>query len=243
MKKKQLELWVENIVETQLNKPEGISKQEWENNPRYARARENAAEFGRITQASSYLMIAMQEATDNIHFDQKTFGKLVQRMANVKNKDDVNVRGERTVTVGGLSELDGYDFNPKVKLKKAIGGLYRVDIDTTTGNSLWTFGNIGETKIKAPKGTTHIKLTMGVVDLDLVNYANEEFATQTSHTETIEIHNWKTALDGQSYDVNPPIKTANMIAFTKMTFVQVVNGVEYPLNDQNANCCRIEKVF
>ncbi len=194
----QLKMWANEAIKNNINKPKGVDKKTWETSPKYVRQRENAEEFAKITRAGSYLYLAMGEGIDNIASTKNSFGKIVERMGIVKNADTVNKRGKRTITSAGLLALSGFEFNAKVATKKLIGGIYKV---VANGDgAIWTYGNVGELRMNYPSGTTHVKVTMGLVHLDMVGFENEEFSDITKNEQIIPLEDWKTALDGQTFD-------------------------------------------
>ena len=90
-----------------------VSPNRFEADPRFERARENAAEFKRAAEGGKILRLALKSLLKDFG-DRQVSRRLHSSMTQVVKSDPINARGKRTVTDGNLALLEGFDLMPKI---------------------------------------------------------------------------------------------------------------------------------
>ena len=148
----------------------GVSKKRIMNDPAFARTRENGKEFGSIAGSGKMLRQALGSLVFRAK-DAKLSSRLVKVMGQIKNRDSVNARGERTVAEGlsntdAMLMLKGFDFNAKAPLASVLK--VPVSVDESTGAvSLAAFNPMEQ--LYAPQGATHFSLQTGFFEFRFCN--------------------------------------------------------------------------
>jgi len=101
------------------------------NNPKYAKSRENASEFGPVSHLCKAIRMILQEGLPKSKNLEVTNG-LHTIMRKVMCCDTIAPRGNRCLkngftSAGGKSLFTGYDFNPAGLLRNTFKGNYRFD--------------------------------------------------------------------------------------------------------------------
>ena len=114
----------------------GVSKQRIMNDPAFIRTRENGAEFAHSAQAGKLLRMAVGGLVFKAK-DRRMSSRLLGVMAQLKNLDGVNARGERQVAVGigqteGKLVLRGFDFNSNAPLQSVLLSAFSLDTATVS---------------------------------------------------------------------------------------------------------------
>ena len=112
----------------------GISKNRIMTDPAFARTRENGAEFGSIASSGKLLRSALGPMLFKAK-DSKLTSRLVKVMGQIKNLDNVSVRGARNVAVGlnnatAATLLEGFDFNARATMGSVLNAIVAVDVST-----------------------------------------------------------------------------------------------------------------
>ncbi|MBK6785147.1 MAG: hypothetical protein IPG79_16370 [Saprospiraceae bacterium] len=214
----------------------GVSGDRIANDPTFQRTRENGAEFGMSAGAGKLLRTAlrnlMMTASDN-----RVVSRLTQLMADVKNLDAANDRGERHVHEGfdlpeGKAVLKGFNFNNRAILSSILFKTYA--LDTVTG-ALNILQLVPKMDLVSAPGATHVAFKAGWSKLD---FQMGEFETVISNVVNLPITD--TPIDINLTHVTPPALATGLTVFTlQIEFYQEVNGTQYSLKNGGYNALAV----
>ncbi len=205
----------------------GVDKERIKNDPAFQRTRENGSEFGRAGKSGRTLRTALRLMIQNAS-DSKVASRLTKQMMKIIQSDVTNARGERKVTSGDLSLLDGFDFNLNGKLNATLYAQYLVDLDRAVGSvSVDISEFVPANMIAYPAGATHMKIIAGLAEVD---FDNESFNFSKAESAEIPINQQPvpvlslepTVTDGTDDD---------LFLVLGIDFLQQVNGNMYPLKN------------
>ena len=213
----------------------GVDASRIANDPGFARTRENGAEFANAASAGKLLRDSIRALGKNAS-DGRVTARLTQMMAQIKNMDEANARGERSAAEGMVKDeakalLNGFNFNEKAVLGAVLYTPFSVDAAT------------GEIKIDAldpqndislPSGATHVILKSG--------YASINFLTGESEMTVSALVRIATDAAVQAVSLKPatvPEVEGTHIYLFSIDFVQSVNDVDYSLNNNLYNVLTI----
>jgi hypothetical protein len=213
----------------------GVSKNRIENDPSFARTRENNKEFGSSAKSAKVLRQAIINLVADAK-DSKLSSRLTTQMTQVKNADLTSVRGQREVAIGiqtteGKMPLRGFNFNQHAILTSVLLSDYT--LNTTTGEIVIDdFTPIR--KLQIPDGATHVSFTAGFLNLD---FSTGDKDLMLSPVENIPINGTSTTVTLTPTGV--PVGTGNQLYFLKVAFFQQVNGIQYALNNGAFNALKL----
>lgn len=209
----------------------GVSASRIASDPRFARTRENGAEFGRAGKAGKLLRTALKNVMFNSS-DNTVTSRLAKEMVRVLKADLTSVRGQRNVLDGELELLTGFEFNSTGNVSSTVFTPFSTEIDRVSGKLSVTFPAFDpKTGLYAVPGATHFKLKAGAAEIDFENEVQKS-ASQWSVS---------LALDAP---VTTPISlecelsensTHPLFLAVGIEFFQFVNGHEYPLSNGSYN--------
>lgn len=217
----------------------GVSKKRIENDPAFARTRENGSEFGMAASSGKMLRQAiidlLADAKDNL-----VTSRLTQVMTRVKNADATSPRGQRTVAVGiltpnGQQALKGFNFNDRAKLSAVL--LSDFTLSTATGE-ITIADFTPNNNLAIPEGATHVSLESGFLNLD--------FATGDKDLELSPVTNLPIDNTLSTVTLTPaavPVGTGTQAYFLKIAFYQEINAVQYPLNNGAYNALQMVELI
>ncbi|NDP28010.1 MAG: hypothetical protein GZ087_11375 [Flavobacterium sp.] len=121
-------LWGEHIIKEKT----GFTTEGLKDDPKYAKSRENASEFGVLTQSCKAIRMALNEGLPKSN-NLEVCNGLTTIMRKVMCCDTVAERGNRCLkngfeSAGGKSLFVGYDFNPSGLFRTTFKGNYHFDI-------------------------------------------------------------------------------------------------------------------
>ena len=213
----------------------GVSADRIRTDPRYARTRENAAEFGRAGASAKLLRTAIRSLIINAH-DKTLVGRLTREMMRVVKSDVTSLRGERHVNAGELGLMNGFEFNSGALLNATFLSPYEVSFERATGNAVISIpGFVAGKMISAPTGATHFRLTMAVVAL---NFPENRYNTQITQGASLPLSN--AALDAIELTVQlPGTDNQPVMVMLGIEFSQAVNGTEYSIQNGAHNALAV----
>lgn len=213
----------------------GVSKNRIENDPAYARTRENGIEFGHIATSGKILRQALTPLLGDVK-DRTVTARLMKVMAQIKNTDAISIRGSRNVAVGlatseGKLMLKGFDFNSNAKLNAVLLSDYQ--LNTATGEVSIPALNPMQ-QLNTPGGATHVGITAGVAG---INFETGEKELQMSAEINIPINNTAAAIN--ALPAAMPAGSGQTFYLLKISFYQDINTVQYALNNGSYNALHI----
>ncbi len=216
----------------------GVSKSRIANDPEFVRTRENNNEFGRSAVSGKILRRAAIDLLADAK-DSKVSSRLTTVMMNVKNTDTTSARGLRSVDIGiqtpeGKALLKGFDFNRNAILTAVL--LSDFSLNTATGQI--TIDNfVPNQRLSFPEGATHVSLSCGFLNLDFTTGSKD---MQVSNIENLPINGVSTTVVLTPEAV--PIGTGQSFYFLKVAFYQLINGIQYPLNNGAFNALQLVEI-
>ena len=114
-----------------IRKKSGFTKKGMKQDPKYARSRENAKEFGAVSRWSKNIRIAIKEVLPKSN-NLEVCNSLTAIMRKVMCCDEIAERGNRSLkngfeTANGRALFTGYDFNPNCLFQNVFKGNYCLD--------------------------------------------------------------------------------------------------------------------
>ena len=217
----------------------GVSKKRINNDPAFARTRENGSEFGMAATSGKLLRRAILDLLVDAK-DALVTSRLTQVMTRVKNTDATSARGQRNVSVGittpdGQLALTGFNFNIRAIMSAVL--LSDISLTTATGEIVIT-DFTPDQNLEIPLGATHVSFTSGFLNLD---FATGDKDLQLSPETNLPIDNTNTTVTLTPAGV--PVGTGTELFFLKVAFFQEVNGVQYALNNGAYNALQLIEVL
>lgn len=191
------------------------------------RVRENGSEFGHCSKTNKLFREAIGAFYEHYKFA-GLHGHLMSMFTRLKDLDTISPRGQRQVGIGvqseaGKSLLRQFNHTPESQLGNFFPYLPLFHADA----SLLRYAHIDMTKVKFPKGATHLKLRGGVLDMDFTNMTYQRYATEPV---LIDQH-----FGGGTLDLvldHLPIIEHTGIPILGMRLYQRVGGEIVPLHDE-----------
>ncbi|KQC33023.1 hypothetical protein AAU57_06580 [Nonlabens sp. YIK11] len=210
----------------------GVSKSRIDNDPAFARTRENGREFGHTAQSGKVLRNAIRPMLLQAK-DKRVSSRMVKIMSQIKNQDQTNMRGYRNVATGiatpeGKLALQGFDFNNQAVLGSILYAPY--ELDSVTG-TLQINGLVPNRDIVPPNGSTHVSMSLGVAS---INFETGESQLRQS-TETVFAVGDTVSSDVTLVPSSLPAELGVTVYLLLLSFSQQVNGVHYALNNGSYN--------
>ncbi len=216
----------------------GVDASRIANDPGFARTRENGAEFGNSASAGKLLRDTVRVLGKDVS-DGRVTARLTQIMAQIKNMDEANARGERSVAEGLLKAeakilLKGFNFNSNAVLGAVLHK--PIQMDTATGEILIAaLSPLND--ISIPSGATHVIFKSGFAS---VNFETGESEMVVSGSVRLTADVATQALSLKPLTV-PELDGVHFLLLS-IDFVQAVNNVDYSLNNNSYNSLTIVEV-
>ena len=216
----------------------GVSADRIKNDPKFIRTRENNEEFRLGVQASRIIRtsipLLLSHASDNT-----SSARLNSIMMKIGKMDTTSIRGQRNPQLGLVSAnakllLKSFNFNANAELGRVM--LKQWTITPATG-VIGIANLIPINDLIAPSEATHFSIsagigmynfTTGVYDLKFSNVVNAALGNTV-----VPITLTPTAL---------PSGTGIKLYFMKLEYFQLVNGVQYALQNSNCNALSVIEV-
>ena len=215
-----------------------VSADRINNDPEFARTRENGSEFSEINQSASLLRNSLADIIYDVR-DVSKASRLTAVMAKVKNQDSSSVRGERNVATGiatpeGKHALKFFNFNKGAPMNSVLKNDHVLD---TVGLTISINGFTPERNLGAPEGATHVELSGGFLNLDFASGDSELVLT---NVENLGID--QTESDVTLTFPSTPAGSGVNFYLLKVAFFQELNGTQYPLNNGAYNALQLIEV-
>ncbi len=213
-----------------------VSKARIQNDPNYARTRENNQEFTHCSQMSKTLRQAIHTLIFSVR-DGKQHYRLQQVMSQLKNLDMDSARGMRKVHIGletpeGKQLLCGFDFNTHAVMDQILAAPYVINTET----GAVSFANIAPLQhIHFPAGATHVTFQSAVLALNFDTGASD---LVLSGVKSLALEATAANLK-LTVDRLPEVEHGRLLYFLLVAFNQELNGEHYPLRNGAYNALRI----
>ena len=214
----------------------GVSADRIKFDPKYARTRENLAEFARAGRAAKVFRNAFLTAVPSA--DSRMTSRLISVMREVIRQDLVNPHGERNVIDGEALVLQGFEFNLASTLKAAFRPQVTTSIDRATGIMLVDIPAFAEKLVSKPDGATHFRLISAGAAID---FGEGVYTLATAQSDNLAISESAHEPLQLSQAVTPGSAHPLFLALG-IEFLQVINNVQKPLNNGAFNAMAIVQV-
>ena len=210
----------------------GVSKARIMNDPKFARTRENLQEFSDNATSSKLLRDALRTVISKIG-DSRLNLRITQAMMKVLKSDLLNTRGDRKVREGNWDLMKGMELNAS----SSMGSTLFMDVVYTDSPTTWEAGIAGfipQEFLALPKGATHSRISATGVGL---NFSTGIRTVQTISSPLLPLNVLALPI---SLTLDKTTLTGTHRAFVlAVEFIQLVNGVEYSINNGANNAAVI----
>jgi len=212
-----------------------VSKDRILSDPKFARTRENMAEFGNAGKSAKKLRTPFSNLLQTSS-DPRMVSRLTALCVRILKTDATAKRGKRTVVNGDITLLSDFEFNNKGILSTTLLAPYTVTFTRTTGNVQFDLPVFTpQLGIAAPQGTTHYQLQLAAAPVDL--NAKKNLAIQTSSAILPWDNSPTTAL---SLTLALPANSTNpVLVLLQLQFLEQLNTDYYVLQNGAYNACAI----
>lgn len=204
-----------------------IDKKRIATDPKFARTRENGAEFGSAGKAGKTFRNAIRDILIGGK-DNRVVSRLTTKMLSIVKTDSSNVRGQRNVTKGSLTNLKDFNFNIDAKLSATFHAPFTSTINRVAGTlKLDIPAFVPGNSLSVPVGATHFKIVSAGSEIDFMkNIGN----TDTQQSAALPIDNNLTAALSQLHN-STANSTLPLFLIMGIQFYQSVNGQLYSLRN------------
>lgn len=208
------------------------------NDPDMEMVRQNISEFKKTANAGKFLRDELATVLRNIA-DGSIGTRLFSVISDIIKSDPVSLRGQRSAMKGNQSLLQGFQFNAKSALDSVLIAKIASTIDRVTGQvTLDIPAIVPANNIYFPTGATHAKISTVAVAVDFETGQAESASGFTANipnnrVEVPAVH-LVTQLEANSTKV--------LLHAVGIEFINVTNGVEYPMKNKAYNSMGIVAV-
>ncbi|HEU5147361.1 MAG TPA: hypothetical protein VFT90_11630 [Chryseosolibacter sp.] len=215
-----------------------VSAERIRSDPAFQRTRENNADFSRAGRAAKLLRNAFRGLLIATA-DRSVTGNLTREIMKVIQADQINPRGQRNVIDGEPILLEGFDFNRQGPLVKTFFAPFTAFINRATGTMVLDIPTFSiESGMQVPEGATHVRLKSAGAAID---FERNTYAGAGAESDVLEIGQQVHGPLRLSQSVSPGSPNPLFLVFA-VEFMQLVNGVHYPLKSGAFNAMTIVKV-
>ena len=199
--------------------------------PRYARVRDNSANFATAGRAVKLVRAAFERPL-KFAKDAKLTPRMQAVMMQVVKSDLINGCGLRTAANGDLSLLQGFECNADANFALIGAGDYTVNIDRILGRVTLNNPSIKpKSHLVHPDKATHFRITCAVAEIDF----NENIrSTNDSASGLLPLNSKPTGAIILTTAINPG-STLPVFVAMGIQFVEMINGKEFPFESREFN--------
>ncbi len=221
-----------------VRKKGGVDAQKIATDPAFQRTRENGAEFGRAGKGGKLIRSAFRPLLVKAK-DHRVSSRLTTELLKVVKSDPTNTRGNKNISDGDLTMIQGFNFNINASLNATLLVMYSTAIDRVTGELEVTIpAFVPMSMVHWPSGATHIKIVSGGAEID---FDTEFINAGIASSAFIPLDNVATALTTLTVTLTPN-STKRMLLALGIEFYQESNGDKYPLKNGAFNALALVKV-
>lgn len=206
--------------------------------PQFVRTRENMNEFTLAAHSGKDLRdvanVMIQDAPDT-----RLISRVQRLMSSIAKFDTTSPRGQRNVGVGivnpsALALLKGFEFNSRSQMSSVLLRPYTV----TTATGVITINNLVPINdVIPPPNATHLSLRSAFA---VVNFVTAASAIAYSNVVNLAINS--TSTNVVLTPVPPPVLAGTKIFLLQIEFFQMINTIQYELNNGIYNALVIAEV-
>lgn len=216
----------------------GVSASTIATSDKFVRVRENGAEFGRGGKAVKLIRQAFNLLVRDAS-DSRSTGRLVQRAVRALKLDPTSARGQRVISKGDLTLLQGFDFNADSVLSSTFLVPYTVTVDRPGGHLTVNIPSfVPSNGVVQPKGATHFKIVCGGAEID---FDKNLYTRDLQASADLPINGIATAAINLVATVTAN-STLPLFFVLGIDFSQEINGIMYPLLSGGFNALAIVNV-
>ena len=203
--------------------------------PKMARTRENAAEFGAAGKAASVLLSSISSLVKTSK-DNRMNARLFKEVSKVIKSDAVSPRGKRNVVDGDTSMLKDFDFNKGATLGKVFQPAFTTTLNRVTGElTLNVPAFVPNIKVQAPASATHYQIVSAGAEID---FGLNTFKSDIKVSAQLPWNGTATAVLTEVHNVTPN-STLPLFMFVGVQFFIQTNGVMYQVAEGSSSALRI----
>ncbi|SIS86396.1 hypothetical protein [Belliella pelovolcani] len=210
----------------------GVSKSRIMTDPRYARTRENIAEFTINAAAVKLLKDTIRPALIKIS-DPRLHQRLVRRMLEILRTDPVNNRGERQVAEGDWLLMQGLEMNVRANMATVL----KPEITYSNTASDWQ-ASIPAFQpadfVSIPEGATHFRIFAVGASVDFSTLERNFLMEASAELPIGDVTSVINLTVPKATLVNP-----HKVFLLGIEFLQLVNGQQYALSNGTHNAASI----
>jgi hypothetical protein len=152
--------------------------------PTLASCRRNNREFANASKAGKLIRESVKPLLLRVKDGYMT-NRMMSAVLEIVKKDVRNPWGERKVCDENIKELEGFEFNNVMPVKKVMKAEPEIEIDKERGIMTVFFKPFIPTEmIKAPKGSTHFKIVSAGVSINFDECKHEVSLSESKMWET-----------------------------------------------------------
>ena len=212
-----------------------VSGDRIKSDPKFARTRENMAEFGNAGKSGKIIRAPFNNLL-NISSDPRMVSRLTAQCLQVIKTDTKAKRGKRTVANGDLSLFKDFEFNNKGILSTTLQVPYTVSFTRTSGALQFVLpAFVPQSGIAAPQGATHFQVQLAAAAINFNAKKNQEFQIAS------DILPWDINLTADlKLSLELPASSAYPVfILLQVQFMEQLNGDYYSLQNGAYNACSI----
>ena len=218
-------------------KASGVDGNKVRNHPSYARTRENMAEFQQVMKTTKMFRAAFAEDI-KVMADSRLTQRLSSLLHKLLRQDTVNGRGSRKILPATTVALEGFEFNQAASLTVALKIPFTPVLNRSTGSLSVDVPAFSPKQLVAkPDGATHFILTATAAELDITE---QKFMSKTAQSPPIAVE--EVQHDAISLANSIPGSTKPLLLAFGISFVQIINGISYPLKTSQHAVMQVVKV-
>ena len=217
------------MAKSQNSEKSKAFKNRFQNDPDFARMRENVKEFNNSMGAAKLIRNAFRGLIMATAVNGTILNARMQRLfVQIVQSDPTSDRGERLVSKGDLSMAKKFDFNDKAFLEVVLFALYTSTADRVSGRLAVQFPEfIPATSLTAPKGTSHFRIVTAAAEFD---FEKGEYLFKEAKSAIIPYNNVMLEPLNLEVSITPDSKLA-FLHVLGVECYQEVNGKMYALKD------------
>lgn len=216
----------------QVRMKSGPSGDKMRTDKRFARTRQNWAEFARAAGAAKLLRKSLAEHVKRIR-DKYSFSRLLKSTLATVKSDPTNDRGERLLAAGDLNLLRGFEFNKDQELSSILDINVNTSIDRAAGTATVEIPEMVpvygiDTQVA---GATHIRFVAAAAEID---WENNTYESSLIEGDPIPFNTDSAAAQTLSLTL-PAASTKTLVLSMGIWFYQEVNGKMWHLLNGSQN--------